>query len=123
MVRWTDPDVGPDGVYHYRVDHPGLEAGEATVSIPGMPRLAIAGIAPLPTTGALTIAFRSSGAGPIELALYDVRGRHVVARDLGALPEGPQSVSYQVPPARSGVYFLKLRQGTNEVTRKVVVAG
>jgi len=121
MVAWTDPDVGPGGVYQYRVDLPGLVAGEATVPVPGTPRLAIAGIAPLPTTGVLTIAFRSTGSGPIELALFDVRGRRVAARDLGALPEGPQSVSYQVPPARSGVYFLKLTQGANEVTRKIVV--
>jgi len=72
--------------------------------------------------GALTIAVRSSGDGPIELARFDLLGRRVAARDLRALPEGPQSVSYQVPPARSGVYFLKLRQGASEVTRKIVVA-
>ena len=110
-------------MYHYRVDLPGLEASEVPVSTQGTPRLAISGVAPRPTTGALTIAFRSSGAGPIELARFDVRGRRVAARDLGALPEGPQSVSCEIPPARSGVHFRRLRQGTNEVTRKVVVAG
>jgi len=72
--------------------------------------------------GALTIAIRSSGDGPIELARFDVLGRRVAARDLRALPEGPLSVSYEIPPARSGVHFLKLRQGASEATRKIVVA-
>jgi hypothetical protein len=121
MVAWTDPDVGPGGVYHYRLDLAGVPAGEATVSIPRTPQLGIDGVAPLPTTGTLTLAFRSTGAGPIELSLYDVRGRRVAARDLGSLPEGPQSVTWEIPPARSGVYFLTLTQGANEATRKIVV--
>ena len=82
----------------------------------------IDGVAPLPTTGALALSFRSTRGRADRLSLYDVRGRRVDERDLGSLPEGPQSVNWEVPPARSGVYFLRLVQGANAATRKIVVA-
>ncbi len=122
LLAWTDPAIGPGGSYRYRLGAQGALGGEVEVVVPGTSRFAIERVAPQPTTGALAITFRSNGLGPVHLALYDVRGRRVATRELGALPEGITVVNYEVPPALRGVCFLRLSQGTWVETRKVVVA-
>ncbi|MEP7028910.1 MAG: hypothetical protein ABI960_09975, partial [Candidatus Eisenbacteria bacterium] len=122
LLAWTDPGVGAGGAYRYRLGAAGALGGEARIVVPGTPRFAIERVAPQPTTGALSIRFYSSGIGPVGLALYDVRGRRVATRDLGAVPEGRVVVNYEVPPGVRGVCFLRLTQGGRVDTRKVVVA-
>ena len=63
------------------------------------------------------------GRGPTAvLELYDLSGRRVAHRSLEGLAPGAHDTSLEVPVSlRSGVYFLRLRQGEGKAVRNVRV--
>lgn len=83
---------------------------------------------PNPAAGHTTISFSLSGAlsGPVELAVYDVRGRQVRKLQQETGNQGQYSVVWDrrgndgrdLP---SGVYFIRLHSGQQQMTRKVVL--
>jgi len=120
-VAWRDPSVGAGGAYSYRLVLAGAATAEATVAIPGGVSFALQGVAPSPTRGSVSLRLQSTGAAPIRVALFDASGRRVLERDLGTLPGGTQVVPFDLPAGgRAGVYFLRVSQGGDAATRKVV---
>ena len=85
---------------------------------------ALEGARPNPAAGGSVVVFFSlPEAAPARLELWDVSGRRIVAREVGALGPGRHSVdlaqSLHLPP---GIYLLRLSQGgQTRVTRAAVL--
>jgi hypothetical protein len=93
-----NPTIGemPAGSHTLALDVPPAAAGEAFASV--------------------TLA----GPQPASLELFDVAGRRVWAREVGALGAGGHHVSLGSAPR--GLYLLRLRQGDRVETRRVYLA-
>jgi hypothetical protein len=71
----------------------------------------------LPVTGA---------AGPVRLRVVDAGGREVATLDVGPYEPGFHAITWngrdhQGVPVPAGIYFLDLRSGRQQVTRKLIV--
>jgi hypothetical protein len=126
-------DVGPAGRYYKlsAVDVNGNESGfalltpEGTTSVDanGPAVFALEGARPNPArrTG-LHVAFTLPSSAPAELELLDVGGRRVRARAVGELGPGRHTVNLADDRAvPSGIYWLRLTQGTDRQRRRVAV--
>jgi hypothetical protein len=89
----------------------------------GSPRAAILSLAgpwPNPSAGDLVVSLSLATPEPAQLELVDVAGRVVASRRLAGLPPGRQALELRESrSAAPGVYFVRLTQGGNSVTRKV----
>jgi hypothetical protein len=108
-----DPSVGISGIFSIQniVGVGDLEA----VSF------ALRGITPNPATENLRVSFSLPDARRATMALYDVRGRRIAFREVGALGAGRHTVTLaeRLP---AGVYLVRLnRDGHNLTTRAAVV--
>jgi hypothetical protein len=106
-----------------------LEAGSVSgIGEDGLPRaLAIAGVAPNPFNPQTTIWYDLPRRGPVNLALYDLRGRLVRTLVDGIREPGRHAAVWDGRDhaggvAAAGVYFVRVRSGDGEVTRKVLLA-
>jgi hypothetical protein len=77
---------------------------------------------PNPTPHRSTIRFSLDEAGPVSIAVYNVRGQRVatLVNDEKRLP-GPGSVSLDAGRLASGIYFVKMSTPTKSVSRKIAV--
>ena len=83
--------------------------------------LALHGASPNPSRG-LSVHFTLPDAGPATLGVYDVSGREVSARDVGALGAGPHFVSLAAPGRLApGVYLIRLIHGNRQHTARAIV--
>jgi hypothetical protein len=94
---------------------------EAWVEVPTL-RFALHGLTPNPSAGDPVIRFTLPGDARATLELYDVGGRQIVAREVGALGAGTHQVRL-APPGRlaAGVYAVRLRRGTEAATARAVI--
>jgi hypothetical protein len=71
---------------------------------------------------AMTVMYTLAFAAPAQLEVIDSSGRRVLARSIDGGSTGPRALQLargrELPP---GVYFVHLRQGSNEVTARSVV--
>jgi hypothetical protein len=82
----------------------------------------LAGFVPNPSRGAPTIEFTLARSGPAMVEVFDVSGRQVFARRLGVFEPGPHRVAWtEGARSRSGVYFVRVTQGTATSTRRGVL--
>jgi hypothetical protein len=84
-------------------------------------RLVISGNAPNPFGATTTIRFGLPTKGQIEMDVFDVSGRKVARLAQGDYPEGYHKVEWHSISGR-GIYFVRLRLGEEEVTRKIVIS-
>lgn len=126
LIDFEDAGVKAGQRYGYRIgilDGPweGI-AGEVWVDVPGA-RLALQSIEPNPTgTGDVAITFSLATGAAASLELLDLAGRRVSFRDLSSMGSGPHAIA--VPIRRGlapGVYLVRLRQGADVVSKKIVV--
>ena len=126
-------DAGHSG-YWYKlsaVDVNGNESGYAVLSpggttdvVPGVSTaFALEGVRPNPSRGEpLTVSFVLPSGEPARLELMDVSGRRVLGREVGALGAGRHVVDLagegRLPP---GLYLVRIAQGANMRTARVVV--
>ncbi len=83
----------------------------------------IAGANPNPFSERTSVRFGIPKDGSVKLVVYDVSGRQVADLADGYYPAGYHSVDWATGGAvRAGIYFLSLRCGPDEVTRKVVIS-
>jgi hypothetical protein len=126
-------DAGPSGGYYKlsAVDRNGNESPFAlvgpgqTADVPGEPavQFALAGTLPNPShDGRLLVHFALPGGAPASLELFDLAGRRIEARAVGALGAGRHAV--ELAPRRrlaAGVYLVRLTQGTVRRSVRAVV--
>lgn len=86
-------------------------------------RFALAGFARNPATRTgLEVSFALPDASPAVLDLLDVNGRRVRSEGVGALGAGEHRVRFERPEQiEPGVYWVRLRQGTEQRVLKAVV--
>ncbi len=126
LLHFEDRAVTPGTRYAYRLGY--VEEGaeqftpETWVDVPQAVRFALRGPTPNPSAGDLTVAFSLAGDEPASLEVYDLSGRLVRRRDVGALGPG----AHRIPIAEqdrlpAGIYALRLRQGNLVATARAVV--
>jgi DNA-binding beta-propeller fold protein YncE len=118
---YVDPDAAGGCYKLTAVDSNDNSSPYATVSVSGT--VGVPAESPLAFTldevrpnpvvrGRLTARFILPSDAPATLELVDVTGRRIVARDVGALGPGRHAVDLlEVAGVRSGIYFIRLRQG------------
>jgi hypothetical protein len=70
--------------------------------------------------GSATLSYALPAEGHVELAVFDVAGHRVATLVDGFVPAGTHELSWS-PDVASGVYFARLVQGGDSVSRKLVM--
>jgi len=77
------------------------------------------GLFPNPNTGEFTVKLQSSSGEPIDIGVFDVRGRKVYENRY------PNSASFRevirLQNAQSGMYFITISDGIQKTTKKILV--
>jgi len=76
---------------------------------------------PNPFRGNCAIEINSAKAGPAKLSVYNLRGQLVETLHQELLTSGSHSIQWDASAQPSGVYFLRLEQGKEIITRKVLL--
>jgi len=77
---------------------------------------------PNPAVGPIGVSFALAADGPAQLEMFDVRGRRVLTRDVGALGVGAHRLELgRARDYASGVYFVRLTQSGRSVSSRFVV--
>jgi hypothetical protein len=122
MLTFDDFDVTAGQRYDYRLLVGTRTYGNVTVTIPAAVatlRLAAAN----PVMGDVQVSFELPVGGPATLELLDVSGRRVLARRLDGMGAGAHVLTLSGRRTAPGMYFLRLVQGAQAVTRKIAIAG
>ncbi len=141
QYEWTAPQVTTDQarlalVVIRKVEETdvitSVELGESgTFSIGGVTGVgdgnaiafAMQRISPNPTSGAFGVTFSLPNGGPARLAVFDVTGRQVAARDVGQLGAGRHTVTFgEEKPLAAGVYVVRLTQAGRSLSARAIVA-
>jgi hypothetical protein len=84
--------------------------------------LALRGLRPNPAVDAINVSLSLPNSAPATLELVDLAGRLVANREVGSLGAGPHLVRLDngasVAP---GMYWLRLRQGGQQLMARAVV--
>jgi hypothetical protein len=125
LLTYVDSGV-PSGRYAYRLGgRDGTEEvfSEATwVTVPSGSVLSLAGFQPNPSRGGAVVSFSLASAESATLEVVDVRGRVVLQRDVGSLGPGSHTVEIGAEAGlRPGVYWVRLKQGAETLTKRGVV--
>jgi len=125
-LRYADDAVASGGRYGYRLSI--VDAGEPTLvgetwTVADAPRFALVGAMPNPArVGQVAVQFVLPSAEAARLELFDLGGRRLASRDVGALGAGRHVVNLaqgtRVPP---GLYLVRLRQGSQVRTIRATV--
>jgi hypothetical protein len=119
-----DDVVPAGGRYGYRLRvGAGAETTAATwLETSATASLALLGATPNPATGPARIAFSLRGSLKASLAVFDVRGRAVLLRDLSTLGPGAHTLALaRHELAGAGVYVVRLTEGDRALTRKIAL--
>ena len=97
---------------------------DVAASLPG--RFVLSAVYPNPFNAEVSIAFEAMADQPMELAVYDLLGRRVNILKAGYATRGPQTVVWNGLDGAgmvvgSGVYLLRLRQGSRQTSAKVAL--
>jgi len=97
---------------------------QAPLAVGGEPPVALA-IDRLPnpaTSGRLRVAFSLPSSAPATLELFDLDGRRIVAQDASALGAGRHELILDGGRSiSSGIYFVRLQQGSRTASERVAV--
>jgi hypothetical protein len=101
-------------------------AAHPPVPVPIPAETSLAAPRPNPFGASTEIRFALSGAGRVDLAIYDVVGRLVRRLESGPRPAGSHDVIWdgrdgERRSVSAGVYFVRLRAGAVQETRRVVL--
>ena len=127
LITFVDRNVRAGASYDYRLGVPdgGVEQffGQVRVVVPVKSVLALAGARPNPTSGPILVSFSLGSSSPAALEMFDVAGRRVFAREVGALGAGEHVVRLDEGGTRvpAGLYFLRLAQDGRALVARAVV--
>ena len=124
IVTWYDYRDGGADIYAQRVRSDGQLGGDV-VAVPGETTLgcALDSVYPNPSSGeALMVRFTLMNATVASLELYDLAGRRIASREVGALGAGQHTLALaEGRRLASGHYLLSVRQGGQTRTARVTV--
>lgn len=128
--RYIDRDVVPGGEYTYAMtvvkpDGSVIRSQDVSITVPRA-TLALEQNIPNPFNPTTAIRFVLPEAGAVELAVFDVDGRHVITLARGQHAPGPHTVTWNGRNAAgdavaTGVYFYRLSAGKSTLTRKMIL--
>lgn len=124
-VTLEDTGVVSGRRYAYRLviaDADGVHrAGETELEVPVAPELALRSLGPNPGAGAIEVEFVIPVGGPVEIEVFDVRGRRVESWRDSAASAGRHAVTLGASRERApGVYLVRLRHAGLERTARVI---
>jgi hypothetical protein len=119
QVIFTDRAVVEGANYEYRLSAGGQVLATQSVTIPTAPALRL--ISSQTSSGALDVRLSLPSAAPSRLEAFDVQGRLLLRRDLGALAVGEHTVHADGIAASRGLVLLRLTQSGRSVTARAVV--
>jgi len=125
-VDFVDRAAAPGATYDYRLQwFAGSVAGtsaDVTVRV-AHSHFALVCTNANPSHEGLSVAFSLPDAAPAQIGVYDVAGRELVQRDVGAQGPGDHLMQLLAPSAlRPGVYLVRLRHGgSSRVVRASVL--
>ncbi|WCO01922.1 zinc-dependent metalloprotease [Psychroserpens ponticola] len=76
-------------------------------------------IYPNPNKGTFNVVFNNSNSDNVKISVFDIRGRQIFNNIYDGSPTFNQSVSLE--NAQSGVYLVTVENGTNKVTKRVII--
>jgi len=109
--------IGYDGRVHCFA----LEMGSPNSDEQIPPITTLLSVNPNPFRGNCAIEINSAKAGPAKLSVYNLRGQLVETLHQELLTSGSHSIQWDASAQPSGVYFLRLEQGKEIITRKVLL--
>jgi hypothetical protein len=127
-LRFEDHQVEQGTRYAYRLSWQSAEgpqrSSETWVQVPVLARFALKGATPNPSPrGALSVRYSlEASPAPARIELYDLQGRSVSSHDVTSA--GPGEHVLQLRDARlldTGIYWLRLAQGTKRATSRIVL--
>ena len=123
MIAFRDNDVVPGRTYDYQLQlvdgGQARRLGQVSLTVPIEGALALEGFHPNPAGRDIQLAFTLASREPATLAVFDLAGRRVFARDVGALGEGRHVIALDRGSSLpSGIYLLRLTQGARTITRR-----
>ena len=74
---------------------------------------------PNPSKGNFTLNFNSASSNPIDVAVYDMRGRQIFAKSIDNA--GVISENINIEGAQAGVYLVTVQDGNRKEVKRVVV--
>jgi hypothetical protein len=124
-IEYQDRGVIAGERYGYRIayteDGITRRSAETWVDVPRTLSLALEGLRPNPSVGALTVAFTLPSWAPATLELLDVGGRRLIGREVGSLGAGGHLLrlddGLRLAP---GMYWLRLTQNGRALIKRGV---
>mgnify|MGYP002640771411 CR=1 FL=1 len=118
---WSYPE---DGTWANIIDYnnPPVSLGPERVSVEGF---SIKNVFPSPFNSSFILEYSLEVTSPVDVTLYDIRGRKVYETSFDLVPPGDQSLTIKpdseiTPFNSSGVYLITVRSSSGFDTRKVV---
>jgi hypothetical protein len=127
VIEYADSTAQAGHTYGYRVFLPNagapISGGETWITVDDRPLLSLAGARPNPVTvQPFLIELSLASTGRARLSFIDLAGRRVLDQDLSALGPGRHAVRLgEGRSLRPGLYFVRLEQAGEIVTRRVCV--
>lgn len=123
---FEDRDVTPGARLGYRLvaleESGETVLSEVWVTVPLRVGLSLAGASPNPAEGDLHVAFSLPAEGAATLELFDLKGRLLARREVGALGAGEHRVRFDdAGRVRAGIYLVRLVRGDRVLTAKACV--
>lgn len=105
-----------DKIFIYKRKLPKKELAKATPSMP----VTKVKVYPNPGNGKLSVSFTAQSKGDIEIIINDAKGNEVYSRTLKDF-SGEYFNQVDISEKGKGTYFLKITQGDDSITKKLVV--
>lgn len=130
QLKFVASDAGSGSIVEGAVDDFAIAGIFDTTPADGTPdalKLSLANAFPNPFNPKTTVQFNLAAPGFAQLGVYDAQGRLLRVLVAAELPAGPQAVTWNGTdalgrPVASGVYFIRLRAGSEEFSQKIVLA-
>jgi hypothetical protein len=77
---------------------------------------------PNPASSLTTFTFLVESPENIMLTIIDMKGKVVLVKDLGSLPQGENQVMLNLSVLQNGLYICQLTKGSTKVTQKLIIS-
>jgi hypothetical protein len=79
-------------------------------------------IYPNPASSLTTFSIQVESPGSIILNIIDMKGKVVLNKDLGSMPQGENQVLLNLSVLQNGMYICQLMQGSTNIARKLIIS-